>query len=60
MRGPSETVNRKPTVMVRIAPGTRSLWALIESQIVAAVESAGPLDDNLYVEILPGGAVLLI
>jgi hypothetical protein len=55
MRRPSHQLDKKkPTVMVRITPGARSFWALLESHIIAAVESACTLDIKLHVEILSG------
>ncbi|KIN07468.1 hypothetical protein OIDMADRAFT_174437 [Oidiodendron maius Zn] len=59
MRGPPawETGDQKPTIMVRIAPGAKSFWSFIESQIIAVVESVDSLDIKLHVEILPGFAI---
>jgi hypothetical protein len=61
MRGPAgQMCDRKPTIMVRIAPGARSVWAFVERQIIAAVESASDLSVELHVELLPGRVMPLI
>jgi hypothetical protein len=60
MRGPAEEEYRKPTVIVTVTPRSRNLWGGFEDQIIEAVESVGPLDVQLYVEILPGYAQLLL
>jgi hypothetical protein len=63
MRGPScarDDKDRKPTVIVTVTPRTTSLWWFVEDQVVEAVDSVGPLGVDLYVEILPGYAQLLL
>jgi hypothetical protein len=64
MRGPrweTEPKDRKPTLIVTVVPGSRSLWAFVQSHIEGALTPAAmSFGIDLYIEILPGTAQLLV
>ncbi|ELR03788.1 hypothetical protein GMDG_01317 [Pseudogymnoascus destructans 20631-21] len=56
MRGPPEqTQHRQPTVIISMAPGSRSIWDLVEAKIRNGVAHL-----NIDVELVPGRAMLAI
>ena len=61
MRGPpSRPEDYRPTIMIRILPGTQNFWEIIEKSIVATVEASSSLSAQIYVEMLPGYVMPLI
>jgi hypothetical protein len=55
MRGPNDSVTRKATVIVSMAPGAKSVWGLVEAKIVKRLAHL-----DLAIELMPGRAMLLI